>query len=300
MINLLKPISHCVKKNIPLKTLSGYKTGGKADYLFEPDSIGLLCVGIEIFNENKIPYFVIGAGTNILIHDEGFRGVIINFSKHVFRFIELQKEFIKCGPGVTTKDLSSFALSQSIKGFEFLAGFPGTIGGAVYGNAGGIDIGICNLLECVQVVSNTSEIIAFEKSKFDYTYRNFPLVKNHIITEMYFKIEHGETTEILKKMDDIRLNRMSNDPKGFSCGSVFKNPPNKKAWQIIDNLGLRGYSIGDAEISTKHANWIINKGKATSSDIWHLIRIIQIQAKDKYGIDLELELKTLGDFTFMK
>ena len=296
MDDLLKNLPQC-KKNASLKEFSGYKTGGKADWLFEPDSLERLTTGLKLFAENKIPYFLLGEGTNVLIHDEGFRGVVIRLVKPGFRYIKLLEDQIQCGPGVTTRDLSSFALSKGYAGFEFLAGFPGTLGGAVYGNAGDADRGICSMLERVQIVLKNGEIKNHMKSEFDFSYRSFPLVKEGIITELAFRIIPGETKEILSLMDEIRRRRRTKDPKGPSCGSVFRNPEGTKAWEIIDRLGLRGKTIGGAEIAEKHPNWIINRGNAKSDDIWKAILHIQKEAKERFHVELELELKLLGKFS---
>ena len=296
MMDYLKPLALWLKKNVILNKFTGYHTGGRAQWLFEPDTTEVLIRGVKIFSEHGIPFYVLGGGTNILVADKGVEGVVIRLSKPAFRFIEMQKDGIKCGPGVTTREFSASVLSQSLSGFEFLAGFPGTIGGAVYGNAGGTEGGICTMLEKVTALSPKGELICFLKEMFDYGYRSFPLIDGMILVELLFRREKGETPVILKKMDEIRRHRRTSDPKGFSCGSVFKNPKEMKAWEVIDKLGLRGRTIGGAVISAQHSNWIINQGTAVSQDIFDLIRLVQKEALAKLKIEMHPEVKMWGNF----
>ena len=296
MNELFKPLIPWLKKHVAMNKLTGYHTGGHAQWMFDPDSIEVLAKGVKIFSDQGIPFYVLGGGTNVLVSDKGVEGVVIRLHKPAFRFIEMQKDGIKCGPGVTTREFSAALLSQSLSGFEFLAGFPGTIGGAVYGNAGGPETGICSMLEKVTVLSPKGEIHSFLKEKFNHGYRSFPLVNGMILVEMLFQMEKGETPAILKKMDDIRRNRRTSDPKGFSCGSVFKNPKEMKAWEVVDRLGLRGKKIGGAEISQKHSNWIVTQGTALSQDVFDLIGLVQKEALARWGIEMYPEVKIWGNF----
>lgn len=296
MNELFKPLIPWLKKNVLMDKLTGYHTGGRAQWMFEPDSEEVLIQGVKIFAEHGIPFYLLGGGTNVLVSDKGVEGVVIRLHKPAFRFIEMQKDGIRCGPGVTTRDFSANALSQSVTGFEFLAGFPGTIGGAVYGNAGGSETGICSMLEKVTTLSPKGELLTFLKKDFNYGYRSFSSVQGMILLEMLFRMEKGETPVILKTMDEIRRHRRASDPKGFSCGSVFKNPKEMKAWEVIDKLGLRGKTIGGAMISEKHSNWIINQGSAVSQDIFDLIRLVQKEALSRLGIEMFPEVKIWGIF----
>ena len=296
MTGHLKPLMQWIKKNVPMDKLTGYHTGGRARWMFEPDSPEVLAQGVKIFADHGIPFHVLGGGTNVLVSDKGIDEVVIRLNKPAFRFIEMQKDGIKCGPGVSTKEFSADALSQSLSGFEFLAGFPGTIGGAVYGNAGGVETGICSMLQKVKALSPKGEFVTFFKKEFNYGYRSFPLIQGMILLEMLFRVEKGETPVILKKMDDIRRHRRTSDPKGFSCGSVFKNPEEMKAWEVIDKIGLRGKVIGGAMISEKHSNWIINQGTASSQDVFDLIRLVQKEALARLGIEMFPEVKIWGIF----
>ncbi|EKD28349.1 MAG: UDP-N-acetylmuramate/alanine ligase [uncultured bacterium] len=283
------------KRNASLKEFTTVRIGGTSDYLFEPDSLESLNEGIKIFKEKNIPFFIIGGGSNVLISDNGYKGAVIKLSGDYFNKLVVKDGYLTCGAAVKLSRVVDFALENSIGGFEFLYGIPGTLGGAVAGNAGTAENGICEIVHsvnCVDFYGNTEKII---EKDIKYQYRECASFFNRIILDVNFSIINADKERNIKNIEAIRQKRESN-PKGFSLGSIFKNPPGLKVWEIIDKMGLRGLRIGDCEVSNIHPNWIINKGNATGNDFFQCISLIREKAKKEFGVNLELEIKILGNF----
>ncbi|MBN2144824.1 MAG: UDP-N-acetylmuramate dehydrogenase [Candidatus Aureabacteria bacterium] len=291
-------IRSCLKEKVLMKSYVFFRTGGRADYLFEPDSADLLKEGLTLFKQAALPVFMLGAGAKVLVHDDGFRGVVIRLRKGAFAHMDKRNDLVyECGSGVMGADLAQLACREGVQGFEFLCGFPSSLGGAIHGNSGTKDGTIGPLLENMMTISPaTGEEKRWDKKEMDWKYRSFPALKDSIILSAVLRGMKGDTKTIADKMESIRLERGKNEPKGFSCGSIFKNAATIKAWEVIDQLGYRGYGIGGAQVSFEHPNWIVNKGRATSKNIWDLICLIRTKAKEKFDVTLELELNLLGDF----
>ena len=279
-----------IEKDISLSTLTTYKTGGIAKLVVYPNNINNLKQMLKLIHKYNIKYFILGKGSNTLFSDKEFNGVIIKLDK--LNNFKIKQTEIYVESGMILSKLVQASVKNELTGLEFAIGIPGTIGGAIYMNAGAYGNNMGNIVKSVIVLNEKFQIkeIPLEKLKFDYRYSIFQDNKNLICVAANIKLEHGNHDEIASKIKENLLKRKNSQPLEYpSAGSVFRNPEGNYAGKIIEELGLKGKNIGGAEISTKHANFIINKNNASSSDILNLIKLVQKEVKDKYKIDLKLE-----------
>lgn len=279
-----------IEKDISLSTLTTYKTGGIAKLVVYPNNINNLKQMLKLIHKYNIKYFILGKGSNTLFSDKEFNGVIIKLDK--LNNFKIKQTEIYVESGMILSKLVQASVRKELTGLEFAIGIPGTIGGAIYMNAGAYGNNMSNIVKSVIVLNEKFQIkeIPLEKLKFDYRYSIFQDNKNLICVAANIKLEHGNHDEIASKIKENLLKRKNSQPLEYpSAGSVFRNPEGNYAGKIIEELGLKGKNIGGAEISTKHANFIINKNNASSSDILNLIKLVQKEVKDKYKIDLKLE-----------
>ena len=279
-----------IEKDISLSTLTTYKTGGIAKLVVYPNNINNLKQLLKLIHKHNIKYFILGKGSNTLFSDKEFNGVIIKLDK--LNNFEIKETEIYVESGMILSKLVQASVKNELTGLEFAIGIPGTIGGAIYMNAGAYGSKMSNIVKSVIILDEKLQIeeIPLEKLKFDYRYSIFQANKNLICVAANVKLEHGNHDEIASKIKENLLKRKNSQPLEYpSAGSVFRNPEGNYAGKIIEELGLKGKNIGGAEISTKHANFIINKNNASSSDILNLIKLVQKEVKDKYKIDLKLE-----------
>lgn len=282
-----------IKINENLKTHSYLKIGGNADYYFEPESIDDLKYIIHFFNNLNIPIFIIGSGSNLIIRDGGFRGLVINL-KNLNR-IEINNNYITAYAGVKLTKVSSVALNNSLKGLEFACGIPGTVGGAIIMNAGAYGNEIKDVLDELLILRN-NELIKLKKDNILFDYRKTSLYSDDIVIYAVFKLEHGNKQEIIDRVKYLQEQRSLKQPLDYpSCGSVFKRPKGYFAGKLIQDCGLQGFRIGDAEVSLKHANFILNKGNATSRDYIAVLEHVRNEVYNKMGILLEEEVKIIGE-----
>lgn len=279
-----------IEKDISLSTLTTYKTGGIAKLVVYPNNINNLKQMLKLIHKYNIKYFILGKGSNTLFSDKEFNGVIIKLDK--LNNFKIKQTEIYVESGMILSKLVQASVKNELTGLEFAIGIPGTIGGAIYMNAGAYGNNMSDIVKSVIVLNEKFQIkeIPLEKLKFDYRYSIFQDNKNLICVAANIKLEHGNHDEIASKIKENLLKRKNSQPLEYpSAGSVFRNPEGNYAGKIIEELGLKGKNIGGAEISTKHANFIINKNNASSSDILKLIKLVQKEVKDKYKIDLKLE-----------
>ena len=279
-----------IEKDISLSTLTTYKTGGIAKLVVYPNNINNLKQMLKLIHKYNIKYFILGKGSNTLFSDKEFNGVIIKLDK--LNNFKIKQTEIYVESGMILSKLVQASVKNELTGLEFAIGIPGTIGGAIYMNAGAYGNNMSNIVKSVIVLNEKFQIkeIPLEKLKFDYRYSIFQANKNLICVAANIKLEHGNHDEIASKIKENLLKRKNSQPLEYpSAGSVFRNSEGNYAGKIIEELGLKGKNIGGAEISTKHANFIINKNNASSSDILNLIKLVQKEVKDKYKIDLKLE-----------
>jgi len=287
-------ISGRITFNENLSKFSWFNLGGPAKVLFRPENLNDLSFFLkEIKETNNIK--VLGAGSNTLIRDGGFEGVVIKFGKSFSDLSSLDSETLVVGAAALDKNISSFALQKSISGFEFLSCIPGTIGGAIRMNSGCYGEEISKILVSVQIMDLNGKIKTIKSSEIDFYYRGCSLSENLIFISATLKGKKSDNISIKKKIDDLIERKKNSQPNKIkTCGSTFKNPNNDKAWKLIKNSGCSGMSVGDAQISNKHSNFFVNNGKAKSDDLENLIEKVKRKVFEKTNIKLELELKIIG------
>lgn len=284
-----------VKINALMKEHINFEVGGPADILLIPSKVEQIIESIKICKENNIPYFVIGNGSNLLVKDGGIRGVVIKLTG--LTNLEVNKEEIKADCGVMLKELSDKALENSLTGLEFACGIPGSVGGAVFMNAGAYNGEIKNVIKEAQVITSSGEIVTLSKDELELGYRTSKVMKdNSIVINATFKLEKGNKEEIKETIDDLTQKREEKQPLEYpSAGSTFKRPEGYFAGKLIQDSGLKGYSIGGAAVSSKHSGFVINKGNATAKDILDLIAYIQEEVKKQFGVELHTEVRIIGE-----
>lgn len=284
-----------IKIDEKLSEYVNFKVGGPADILLIPNSKEQVIKSIKICKENNIPFYLIGNGSNILVRDGGFRGVVLSL-KNV-KNICVDGEKIEAECGVMLKEVSDKAIENSLTGFEFACGIPGTIGGAVFMNAGAYDGEISKVIESAEVIDENCNIIRLSREELDFGYRSsLVMKKGYTVLSAVFKLEKGQVKTIKELIEDLTNKRESKQPLEYpSAGSTFKRPTGYFAGKLIQDAGLKGYSIGGAAVSEKHSGFVINKGNATAKDITDLIKHIQDEVKKQFGVDLHPEVRIIGE-----
>ncbi|MDR3178647.1 MAG: UDP-N-acetylmuramate dehydrogenase [Oscillospiraceae bacterium] len=300
--NILKEIAGengCdVFENEAMSRHTSFKIGGDADvFLKISNKISLLNV-LKYINKERLPYYLIGNGCNLLVCDEGFRGVIIKLAGGEFSNISLKDDVITCGSGVKLSAVCLFAAKNSLSGIEFMWGIPASVGGAVFMNAGAFGGEIKDILvSCEHVDKNLKEIKLSKDGLKNFGYRtSFYTNTENIIIKAFFKLKKSNYTEIKAKMNDFLHRRKAKQPLNYpNAGSIFKRPEGYFVGALLDECGLRGRRVGGAQISLKHSGFIVNTGKATCNDVLNLIKLIQYEVFLKKSVVLELEIKTLNN-----
>lgn len=278
-------------ENEPMREHTTFRIGGPSDYFITVNNTHELINVINTCKEHEVKYMLIGNGSNLLIRDEGLRLAVIKLGGE-FKEISREGDVIRCGAGVTLSKLCSYALQNSLSGLEFAFGIPGTVGGAVFMNAGayGGEIKDVLLTSTHLTESGTVETVKADYLNLDYRYSSYKDNEN-IILFAEFKLTAGDKTEIKAKMDDFMNRRVTKQPLDFpSAGSVFKRPEGAFAGALIENCGLKGFTVGGARVSEKHSGFIINTGDATCEDVLNLVRVIQDKVKAETGFSLEREI----------
>ncbi len=281
-----------VLKNESLKKHTTFHIGGNASYFVYVYSKKALRRVLQITRKRGIRYFVIGAGTNILVGDKGFSGVVLKLSGTLRSMRRSDSTFI-CGGGLLIKTFLGKAAQHGYGGAEFLVGIPGTIGGGIIGNAGAFGRSFADITRTIFIMNRQGEERCLEHSNIGFDYRTSQLRHGLIVLAAVFKLRKRRQSEIASIMANNLASRLRRMPQGFSAGSFFKNPRPQTAGALIESCGLKGVRIGDAEVSTIHANWIINRGSATASDVVRLMHMIQKTVKKEKGIMLHPEVRIL-------
>ncbi|MBQ8596655.1 MAG: UDP-N-acetylmuramate dehydrogenase [Lachnospiraceae bacterium] len=274
-----------------------FRVGGEAQCLVRISSPQQLAVLIPYLQEVEIPYFILGNGSNLLVSDKGFEGVILQLGGNLNQ-ITVEGTKIKAGAGALMSQIAGVALKHGLAGFEFASGIPGTVGGGVVMNAGAYDGEMKQVVECVTVMNDKGEILEISGKDMEFGYRT-SIIKNRpfVVLEVVMQLQEGDGEAIRAKMDDLARRRREKQPLEFpSAGSTFKRPEGYFAGKLIMDAGLRGYSIGGARVSDKHCGFVINAGNATAADVAEVIQEVQERVKDKFGVTLEKEVIFLGDF----
>ncbi len=292
--NIKNKISGKIILNEDLSKLSWFNLGGPAKVLFKPKNLNELSLFLKEINKNE-KIKVLGAGSNTLIRDGGFEGIIIKLGKSFNHLSLFDQDTLIAGASVLDKNLSSFALENSLSGFEFLSCIPGTVGGAIRMNSGCYGEDISKIIISVQVMDLDGKMRVIYSPDIKFSYRNCNLDENLIFISATFKGKKNKKINIKKKINTLVKQKNETQPSRIkTCGSTFKNPENYKAWKLIKDSGCAGMKIGDAYISEKHCNFFVNKGKANSKDLETLIKKVRNKVFEKTKINLELELQIIG------
>lgn len=287
-----------VLKDEPMSNHTSFKIGGNAEYFLKIDTIEKLKKVLNIAKKNNIKVTIVGNGTNLLVKEEGIKGFVIKLELKDFKIKNnLNDVYITVEAGMPVSTLSNIAVKEEITGMEFLAGIPGTIGGALRMNAGAYGFEMKDIVTKTRYMTYDGKIKVLDAKDHKFSYRNSIFSQmNVIILDTTLKLKKGNLNEIKSKVEENMKNRQEHQPLDFpNAGSIFKRKDNYITAKLIDECGLKGYSIGDAEVSKKHAGFIINKGNATSKDVIQLIDYIRKKVKEKYNIDIETEIIILGD-----
>lgn len=296
--DLIKKFSRSVSTNIELSKYSWFNLGGPAELFFKPENKNQLIEFLKYSKENKLKITVLGAGSNTLIRDEGIKGVVIKLGPNFSKIELINENTIQVGAATLDRKISNFAKENGIGSLEFLSCIPGSIGGAVIMNSGCYGCDISKVLSSITVIDVQNCIEKqIPREDIDFFYRGTNLPSNLIITAVKLKGTVAEKQLIEKKqLQMLEQKKLSQPSQIKTCGSTFKNLNNeKKAWQLIKETGCDKFFEGDAVISKKHCNFFVNNGNAKSSDIEKLINKVKKTVNDKTGINLELEIKIIGE-----
>lgn len=299
--HLIKHFGNKLQQNVPLHRFTTARTGGIAAGLIIVESLEELTNSIRILNTEGFPYKLIGEGSNILVSDAGFEGLIlINHSHQVSFDLTSTIPLVTADSGVNLATLSRKIADQSLSGFEWACGIPGTLGGAIYGNAGAHGKDMQNSLESASILHPDGSLETWHCQQFEYEYRSSVLKRcadRSIILNANLRMERKEKETITSLMAEFTARRKATQPSGASLGSIFKNPPGDYAGRLIESAGLKGYRIGGVAVSEKHANFFVNDLQGNSADVYLLIRYVQSEVERRFGQKLETEIELLGTFS---
>lgn len=293
--SLKNGVKGTIKISEPMSRHTTWQVGGPADLFFTPKDWADLEKALNYANSLKIPITIIGGGSNLLIKDSGLRGLVI--ATGGLKNLEINGEDIRAEGGVKLPYLAAQAAGKGLTGLEFAAGIPGTVGGAIVMNAGAHGYSMQNIITSVVVMDYQGRLSCFSNEDLAFTYRKSHKLMNHnyIVIETNLKLSRSDSTEIKRKTTDNLAFRQAKQPWEYpNAGSVFKNPPGDSAGRLIEAIGAKGWQIGGAQVSEKHANFIVNLGGASSDDFLTLIKKIQINVYEKFQINLEPEIKIMG------
>ncbi|WP_394805402.1 UDP-N-acetylmuramate dehydrogenase [Kordiimonas aestuarii] len=292
-IDRLPHVKGRLVEDAPLSRLSWFKTGGPADVLFEPaDEDDLVAFLRRV--PSDIPLTIIGVGSNLLVRDGGVEGVVIRLGR-AFSEIKIRADVVKAGAAAMDVHVAREAAKGGLSGLEFMVGVPGTVGGALRMNAGAYGREIKDVLIHAHAVDRYGHVHELRPNDFDFGYRSSRAAKDLIFLRASFQAKTGDEAAIRARMSEISTERQESQPIGTRTGgSTFKNPDGKKAWELIDAAGCRGLRVGDAQVSEKHCNFLINHGAATAEDIETLGETVRERVKEATGVTLEWELAIIG------
>ena len=286
-----------VIKDAPMKKYTSFRCGGNASVLVIPNSVDCLKRIIDFCNSKNVKPLVIGNGSNLLFTDNGINGVVIKIGSDISKIELLDETTIRCEAGATLKSLCMFALENSLSGLEFAYGIPGTLGGAVYMNAGAYGGEMKDVLVSTTHIDSNGEFGELTQENLNLIYRGSAYTDNdYTIVSAVLKLKKADKKDIKEAMDDKLKKRKDKQPLEYgSAGSTFKRPTGYFAGVLIEQSGLKGYTVGGAQVSEKHAGFVINKNNATATDVINLIRDVQKIVFEKHGVMLETEVKIIGE-----
>lgn len=285
----------CVTENEPMQKHTTFRVGGPARYFVTPDHEEALAGTVRLCRERQMPYYILGNGSNLLVSDNGYDGVMICLSPG-FSDITAEAHTLTAGAGLLLSRIARAAWEQGLTGFEFAAGIPGTLGGATVMNAGAYDGEMKQVLTSVRVLTPEGEIQDLPAGELHLSYRHSCIPeRGYIVLQAKLALTEGDKDKIQRRMEELSSMRKEKQPLEYpSAGSTFKRPEGYFAGKLIQDAGLKGYSVGGAQVSEKHSGFVINKGGATAADIRRLCRDVQEKVLALYGVRLETEIKMLG------
>ena len=287
-----------VQENISLAPYTSARIGGPADILVTVKSADEFAAAMKVIWDYGMPYYILGGGSNVLVSDKGVRGVVVLDRAKEVQFENGDQPTVKCEAGVIFSNLANRCASKGLAGLEWAATVPGTVGGAVYGNAGAFDGDMSHNLIWADVLTLNGRVkLSVEQMK--YGYRTSVLKRgeiNAIVLSAMLRLKNSTKEEVSVKIDEFSERRKTAQPPGASMGSMFKNPAGDHAGRLIEAASLKGTRIGNAEISTKHGNFFINHGETKAEDVPALIRLTQQTVREKFGVELELEVELAGEW----
>lgn len=280
----------------PLAAHTTFKIGGPADIFVTPQTMHELSQVLAAIHKAQVPLTILGSGSNVLVLDGGIRGVVLSLSEMKETMAAIDS-IMTVSAGYMLKDASEFAYAAGLTGLEFAIGIPGTLGGAVFMNAGAYGGEMCQIVTKVRAVDMTGHINEYTAEELAFAYRHSRFHESHeIIGEVDITLKVGDKDTILATMEDLTQRRESKQPLEYaSAGSTFKRPPGYFAGTLIEQTGLKGLAVGDAEVSQKHAGFVINKGRASAKDVLDLIHNVQARVAEAHGVNLETEVRIIGE-----
>ncbi|WP_242837099.1 UDP-N-acetylmuramate dehydrogenase [Eubacterium xylanophilum] len=282
-----------ILENEELGKHSTFKIGGPAKYYAIPSSVDEVKEAIEYAKDKNLPYLIIGKGSNILFHDRGYDGVVIEIGSKMQIIERIDDLNIRAEAGTSLSALSNYAANASLAGLEFAAGIPGTVGGGVTMNAGAYGGEIVDCIQSATVLDKDGNVRVLQVNELDLSYRSSIIQKeDYIVLDATFQLIPGDENDIRATMRDYNGRRRDKQPLEYaSAGSTFKRPKDNFAGKLIEDAGLKGYSVGDAQVSEKHCGFVVNKGNATYSDVKAVIEHVQKVVKEQFDVELETEVK---------
>ncbi|MGL4607783.1 MAG: UDP-N-acetylmuramate dehydrogenase [Eubacteriaceae bacterium] len=297
IINQLVSIldSKYILENEPLKNHTSFKVGGPVNLLLMPQTLEGFQGCLKISRESEFPVYILGNGSNLLVKDNGVHGIMIKTL--ALQKLKISETTMHAEPGISLKDLADKALEHHLTGLEFASGIPGSLGGAVYMNAGAYDGEMKNVISSIEVLTPSGEIKTIPKEACGFGYRKSILQgSENVLVGINLSLSKGNYNEIKEKMEDFNQRRRDKQPLEYpSAGSTFRRPEGYFAGKLVEDAGFKGFSIGGAQVSEKHSGFVINKNNATAQDILNLIETIQKEVKDQFGVDLHREVIVIGE-----
>ena len=279
----------------PMRMHTSFQIGGPAEIFVQPATGDEVCQAIRLAKEEQIPFFVVGNGSNLLVSDDGFRGMIVQIGRNL-QEISVEDNVIYAQAGALLSRVSKTALEHGLTGMEFAAGIPGSLGGAVAMNAGAYGGEMKDILTDAEVLTPDGEIKILSLEELDLSYRHSCIFdEDYIVLSVHLQLEQGDTTVIRNRMDELARARREKQPLEYpSAGSTFKRPEGYFAGALIQDAGLKGYTVGGAQVSEKHSGFVVNRGGATAEEVLFLIKQVQKKVKSRFGVTMEPEVRMVG------
>lgn len=295
LTNIIDEKRVCIDE--PMKKHTTFRIGGNADFFVMPKSVEEVQAVVALCRQEGMPYYILGNGSNLLVSDKGYRGTIIQIYKEM-NDIHIEGTEVKVQAGALLSKIGSATLAAGLTGFEFAAGIPGTVGGAVVMNAGAYGGEMKDILKSATVLTENGEVLTLYNRELELGYRTSIIArKGYTVLEAVYELQPGDKESIRARMDELKTQRVTKQPLEYpSAGSTFKRPEGYFAGKLIQDAGLRGFRVGGAQVSEKHCGFVINTGDATAQDVMELIRQVSDKVMQEFGVKLEPEVKVLGEF----